>query len=595
MLVKRQLCPYGMVTVAILLATACYFPFPMVWSQTTPETTTSQSEEVPAAAETPVPAPESALLSYEAANPAPDTLTALRSFPEQAQIAVGIPSAVGLLERAVPFAQLFLPEVKLAEEIQLIASDLAVDMEVPNEGGLVGVLAAMGLDSHAGMALFLNLEDVVKTYAEALSQNTVPDTDALAKVKALLVIPVNDPVKAEASLMKLLGELLSGTELIQTDVEGITVKEYAGMGGYFVNDTVLALGNDMDLLASAAKRTNVPAQFQYGSTVCPPDDIHEAAVLFCGDRILPFIDMFKEPMALLEPSMQVLVKAQIERLQKIYQDATAKEPLIITAKVDEKLLEIKSKLNTAVYPGIMDYLGTATPLHWAQRLPERTLAFLSFNFTEEFKNQLSNDYVNYLPEEIRNSPGASQGIMYATNALQLLGGEFTIGVANALAVGYPGIYLITELADTEGAEIFLQMAPQTDYETPYRDIQIKEIQAPLPIPIYFAVVENALIISNDVEGIRGIIDLSKDAKTSGLFETLTPPIPVTMPLYQAFMVKLSLYSDIISPLAAIMGQALPGDLTPIMDTAAGLFENIQIRNGMEDTWSVWSLGASRKP
>lgn len=592
---KRQLRPYGMVTVAILLATACCFPFSIVWSQTATGTDASQPVEVAAPDETTVPASESMPESYEAANPAPDTLTALRYFPEQAQAAVGIPSAAGLMDRIVPFAQLFLPGMNLVEEIELVASDLAVDMEVPNEGGLVGVLAAMGLDSHAGMALFLNLEDVVKTYAEALSQNTVPDTAVLAKIKALLVIPVNDRVKAEASLMKLLGELLSGSELIQTDVEGITIKEYAGMGGYFVNDTVLALGNDMDLLAAAAKRTDVPAQFQYGSTVCPPDDVHETVVLVCGDRILPFIDLFKEPIVSLEPSMQVLVKAQVERLQKIYQDATAKEPLIITAKVDEKLLEIKSKLNTAVYPGIMDYLGTATPLHWAQRLPDRTLTFLSFNFTEEFKNQLSKDYVNYLPEEVRNSPGASQGIMYATNALQLLGGEFTIGVAKALAVGYPGIYLIAELADTEGAEIFLQMAPQSDYETPYRDIQIKEIQAPLPIPIYFAVVGNALIISNDVEGIRGIIDLSKDAKTSGLFETLSPPIPVTMPLYQAFMVKLNLYSDVISPLAAIMGQSLPGDLTPIMDTVAGLFENIQIRNGMENTWSVWSLGASRKP
>jgi len=184
--------------------------------------------------------------------------------------------------------------------------------------------------------------------------------------------------------------------------------------------------------------------------------------------------------------------------------------------------------------------------------------------------------------------------MYAENVLQLFGGEVTIGAANAQSIGYPGIYFITELADAEGSEIFLQMAPQSDYETPYRDVQIKQIQAPLPVAVYFAVVDGALVVSNDVEGMRGIIDLAKDTKTSGLFENLQPPIPVNMPLYQAFMVRLSLYSDVIAPLAAIAGQELPGDITPIIDMAATLFDNLQIRNGMEGAWSVWSFCAARQ-
>ncbi len=593
MQIKSQKYAYVLVTVTVMAAAAFVFPFSTAGGQTPPENEVAQHTEEQASV-APAPAPEPEPQSYEAANPAPDTLAALRYLPEQAQAALGIPSAAGLMERVVPFAQLFLSGIDLAAEIELIASDLATDMEVSNEGGIVGVLAAMGLDSRAGMALFIDMEDVVQAYAEALAQNKVPDSDALSKIKAMLVIPVNDPVKAEASLMKLLGELLSGNELTETVVEGITIKAYAGMGGYFISDAVLALGNDMDMLADAAKRVDSPAQFQYGSTVCPPGDIHEVVALIYGDRILPFVDMFKEQIALLEPSLQVLVKAQVERIRKIYQDAAVREPLIITGKVDEASLEIKSKLNTDLYPGIMEYMGKATPLDWAQRLPERTLSFLSLNFTEEFKKQLTDEYIHYLPEEVRNSPGTSQGIMYAENVLQLFGGEVTIGAANAQSIGYPGIYFITELADAEGSEIFLQMAPQSDYETPYRDVQIKQIQAPLPVAVYFAVVDGALVVSNDVEGMRGIIDLAKDTKTSGLFENLQPPIPVNMPLYQAFMVRLSLYSDVIAPLAAIAGQELPGDITPIIDMAATLFDNLQIRNGMEGAWSVWSFCAARQ-
>ena len=37
---------------------------------------------------------------------------------------LGIPSAAGLMERVVPFAQLFLSGIDLAAEIELIASDL---------------------------------------------------------------------------------------------------------------------------------------------------------------------------------------------------------------------------------------------------------------------------------------------------------------------------------------------------------------------------------------------------------------------------------------------------------------------------------------
>ncbi len=589
MQLKQNKYSYGMVLLMAVLTSACCFPVSGAWSQAVSEVAISPETAEPDAVMQPVPP------SYEPADPAPDTLTALHYLPSQAQVALGIPSAAGLMERVVPFAQLFLKDLNLQEEIDLIASDLAKDMEVSDEGGIVNVLAAMGLDSQAGIAVFVDLEAVFKAYAEAMAQGQAPDGPDYSAIKALVVIPANNPQKAEASLLKLVGEMASGSEVTERQVEGVTVKEYGEMGGYFVNDAVLAVSNDRDMLVDAAKRAQVPTLFQYGSTMCPPDDIHEVVVLMYGDRLLPFVDFFQEQINALDPSIQMLVKAEIERARKTYEGAVAQEPHILTAKVNEAVVELKSKVNTAVYPGFLDYMGMPTPLYWAPRLPDTTLAFLTLNLTEEFKSQLANEYLDYLPDDVRNSPGVSQGIMYVGNALQLLGGEVTLGVATNQNMQYPGVFLITRLSDSEGADVLLQMAPQADFETPYRDIQVKEIQAPLPLPVYFASIADALVISNSVDGIRGLIDLSKDGQTSGLFERLDPPIPVDIPLYQAFMVKLSLYADIVAPLMAITGQSLPGDLVPVLETVTNHFDTIRILNGVQGDWTVGSILASRKP
>ena len=82
-----------------------------------------------------------------------------------------------------------------------------------------------------------------------------------------------------------------------------------------------------------------------------------------------------------------------------------------------------------------------------------------------------------IPEDVRNRPGVSQGIMYGSNALQLFGGEITFG-ASGLGIGFPSVFLMVQLADYEGAQILLRVVPQADYQAPYRDVQLKTLQVP---------------------------------------------------------------------------------------------------------------------
>lgn len=556
-----------------------------------PAGTAVAAETTPAPA--PVPVPAKAVALEQPAGGTPLTLKALQFMPASAQFALGIPAPASLVERVVPFVQQFVPGIDLAAEIDLIAKDLAVDMEVPGEGGLVGVLAAMGFDSRAGMGAFLDLAELAKVVADAAAAGSVPEMPDLTSIKGVLVIPVNDPAKAEASLLKLLGELVSGMEVKEEVVGGATLKAYEGFGGYFVCDTVLALGNNLGLLKGAAERIQSPAQFQYGSAECPADDVHEAAALVYGDRLMPLVELFAEQVSKLEATTQVLLNAQMEKLRQIYSGATAADPVLITCRVGDDAVELKSKIDTEKYPALAQYMGPARPLRWAQLLPLDTKAFLSLNFNEEAKKQITDVYMGSIPEDVRNRPGVSQGIMYGSNALQLFGGEITFG-ASGLGIGFPSVFLMVQLADFEGAQILLRVVPQADYQAPYRDVQLKTLQVPFMVPIYFATVEDALILSNSDEGIRKMIDLVKDGKTSGFFESLNPPIPADTPIYQALVIKPSLYTEVVAPMTSLTGQQLPGEAESIMKVVAAAFEDIRILNEMQGRWSVSRILAVRK-
>ena len=559
----------------------------------TPEVAPTRPVEQPPAI-TGEPARAPLARTYEPAEQVPLTLTALQYLPQEAHVAVGIPPAASLVERVVPFVQKFLPGLDLRKELEHIADDLAADMGVPSEGGIVGVLAEMGLDSHKGMALFMDLEELAEVFADAAAAGEMNDLPDMSSARALVVIPVNNPDKAEASLMKLAGALLSGMSITEEEADGVTIKKAGGLGGYFINDAVLAVSNDMDMLLSAATRTGNPAPFQYGSVHCPPDDIHEAVALVFGDRLLPIMEVFMEEVSKLEPTMQVMLNAQAEKLKQIYDETTATEPLIISLRIDDTLVELKSKVDTEVYPGLLEYMGTATPLRWAQLLPQNTMTFLSLNLTEEFKTQVTDVYLESIPEEVRRRPGISQGLMYGSSAAQLLGGEITVGLTGFEPMDFPSVFVMIQIANTAGAQILLQMAPQANHDEPYRDIQIKSLSFPFPVPVYFAMVTDALILSNSDEGIRRIIDLVRDEQTSGLFEALNPPIAPDTPIYQALVFKPSLYSDVIAPLAPLTDRSLPDTAVYVLETASTLFEDIRVLNEMEGTWSVSRIFGLRK-
>jgi hypothetical protein len=550
------------------------------------------ADGAPAQAEKAAPTSE----SYAPAANAPLTLTALQYMPEKSQLSYGIPGVESLLATVAPLAQeLLQDEMNVSEELGLIARDLAADMGVEESDDLAAVLTAMGLDTGKGIAVFANFDELAEELLESASAGTPPDQmPDISKVKAVAVIPVVDSEKAEASLKKLTGDMLSGVATSEESAGEIVMTVYEGIGAYFVTDTVLALGNDLDMLKEAAAHEGAPALLRYGSESCPPDDIHEAAMLIHGAKIVPLIEKFAGLLENIDPASYMMVQTQMEKMKEMYADS-GDDPLLVTLSVRNDVIELKSKIDSEVYPTMLASMGAAKPLRWAQLLPTNTLAFLSLAFTPEAKQQIKDVYLENLPDEIKNSPGYSQAIQFGMPALDMLGQEITLGITGMDPIDFPSLFLFVELANAMQANILLPMVPQIPEGDPYREVQIKAINFPSPIQFYFAMIEDALILSNSVPGMQSIIDLVKDGKTSGFFESLDPPIAPETPIYQALLLKPQIYGDIVSPLSGLSGQQLPPEVGDIFETVSTLFTDMRFFSEMQDNWLVTRISIIRTP
>lgn len=527
---------------------------------------------------------------------APLTLTALQYMPERAQVSLGVPAVTSLLATVAPFVQeLFQKDMNVTEELGLIAQDLAKDMGVEESEDLAVVLNAMGLDSAQGAAVFANFDELAEVALEAAATETSPAAmPDMSAAKAIVVIPVTDGGKAEASLKKLTGDMLSGVATSEETSGDVVITVYEGVGGYFVTDTVLALGNDIEMLKEAAAHEGAPATLRYGSTTCPPDDVHEAVMLIHGEKFVPLIEKLTGLLEQMDPSAFFMVQMQVDKMKEMYEKSSG-DPLLVSLSIREDVIELKSKIDTESYPTLLETMGAAKPLHWAQLLPENTLAFLSLAFTPEAKQQIKDVYLENLPDEYRNAPYVDQAIQYGTPALDMLGQEITLGITGMEPIDFPTVFLAIELANVMQANVFLPMIPQLPQGDPYRDVQIKAINFPSPIQLYFALVGSALVLSNSDVGIQGIIDLEKDGQTSGLFESLEPPLDSETPVYQALVLKPSLYTDLIDPLASFAGQSLPAEIGDVFETLNVLFSDLRFVSEMDGPWLSTRVSVTRTP
>jgi len=545
-----------------------------------PATPAPEPAEAPPAA----PAPPAPAVDRPAPAFAPVVNDVLKYLPDSAQLAIALPSINGILDKALPFAKRIAPpDVDVEKEYEDIIRDLARDADAPDAKTLKEIAAAKGIDADAPLAVFADFNESFKKAGD----KTEIDLDDLEPPAIAGVLCLKDAAKVEATAKELISPRLdlSGVTAEPVSVGDIAIQAY-GAYGYFIADNKMALGS-LDLVKQVAERFASPASLRYGTADCPATAPDEAAILMRGKqfvsllkRALPALDMLGD-----QPYAEPLLLGQINSLDAMLADSD--DPIVTTISWTKDRFEINSRLDTAAHPGVIPFSGAAAPLRYIQKLPKDTVAMWAFRLTPEYKKQITDVYLKSLPAEMTQNPQFAQGLSIGNQLLTMLGEELALGISGAKD-DFPVLSLMIGLANPEPTKGLLQMLVPMQVSEKHNEVDINQIQAPIPVPISLAFAGDMVLLSNDAEKMKGIIDLAAEDRTTGLLAGMEPPLPADTPRYSAFVLNTSLFSDVLLPLNAIFN-FLPEEAQPIMEQVSSVLRELRFLSEMDSSWMSTKL------
>ncbi len=583
----------------------------------------------PAAAPAPAPAPVSAAAPVPApsAPPAPATprpepafkpITAdvLKYTPANAQLAIALPPLNGTIAKAIPFAKRVAPPaVDIDALVQQAIATLASDLEAADAKTFADIALSKGLSLDAPIAVFADVSGtansaiaaaekakavVEKAKADAAAAATPPapaadgtaapapatpapapepphiDFNDIDYPSVAGILGLSDAAKAEAALKALVAdkpELKEGEPVIVGEVK---INNY-GPVGYFIAGDKLALGS-MDLLKGIAERVAAPLALRYGGADCPATTPDEAAMLLYGERLLPLIEKAL-PLADLTGPAGAMLAGQTEMIKGLLSSQGGEDPLVTTVAWTKDMFEVKTRMDTGTHPGVLAYTGQAAPMKHAQLLPEGTAALLNFRLTPEWKKQMG-EYMKGLPKD---DVQVAQVASFAPQILTLLGEEITLGISG-VKDDAPALFVMVGLANPENTKAFLQMIIPSAQAEVYKETPINNIEGvPTPIPLSITYVGDMMLLTNNVDKMKAVIDLVKDNKTTSMMTGLVPPLDPATPFYSALLVNASLWTDVVAPLNNILN-FMPAEAKPIADQVTSIVREIRMMSEMDGTW-----------
>jgi len=126
------------------------------------------------------------------------------------------------------------------------------------------------------------------------------------------------------------------------------------------------------------------------------------------------------------------------------------------------------------------------------------------------------------------------------------------------------------------------LTPLTPSET-YNGVEISLVAVPAPIPVYIAFPADTMMVSNDLEKLKAIIDLIQSKGTSKFFASMEPAFEANLPRYGALLLKANILSDVIVPLSAFAGGLPPETMTPV-NKITELVREIRATKDMKGNW-----------
>ncbi len=571
---------------------------------------------------------------------APLTLPVLQCMPKQTAVALGVPPLNNLVQTLLPVVDRIAPELDAQGALEGAIADAAIDLGVDAEN-LEELGQGLGIDVNAPIAVFVDLsptvksiEDIQKKLAEAKkareeaeqaeSAEAVEDADAADSgadeadeagdtddfddmeafedaLDDMLVVPaftvvlgITDAATAETTVNDL-GVLYADLDPDAFDnvsAGDVTVKSLgADNFNYFIADNKVVLGNSLDMVANTALSLKEPATLRYGSADCPAGVPNEISLQVYGADFIPALMALAGAFTNEDPTTQALLEKQMGMMAALWEGEGAKDPILVTLGLHDNRVELATRMDTATHPAALTQAGQAQPLRYAPMLSEKTLFFLSLYLTNEMKTMLSDLVIDTIVAQSASDPQVAQGLTMGRQVLQMIGPEITIGLA--AADDFPAASVMIGLQNAEATKGLLQMFVPTMPEETYNNVEIASVVAGIPVPLSIAYLGDMVLVSNSVDEVKRIIDLFTAEKQTELFATLAPPLDPAKPRYSALLLKTSLYTDVIEPLANLFG-ALPEDAGMIAGQVAAIVDELRSVSEMNGTWQASTLSISLK-
>ncbi len=561
-----------------------------------PPPTAKNTPKAPVAAVVPPPVQLAAPTKPPSTDPGPTpvTLASLKLMPEKTQVALGLPPLSDMLAKTLPIAQkIFKQDMNVEEELDGFVREMAGEAGIQYDGGTTNALKAIGVDPDQSGAIFLNFSAIAETAANSLKDLTpggpppVPEFNP-KDVKLVITLPLVDAEKTEGLLTTALA-LAPGMEGPKTeDVGGVKINVYDGpvTAGYFISDKRLVIGTDVDMLKSALAHMTQPATFRYGTAACPAGDGNEFVVMSYGRDFIPVLKQVIATASKMQPAVASMAEAQFSVLEKMFAGETGDDPMLTTISILNDRVELRSRMDTATHPGLLDYVGLAEPLRLAPMLPDDTMAFLSQRINDQTKRIISESAKNALPADVKDGPKGQQIATYVNQGMSLLGDEITLAIGGLGDQQFPSVYLMIAISKPPTAQMLLGLSGPKLIET-YNEAAINQITAvPSPIPLYTTFAGDALVVSNNVAGMKGLIDRAKAKQNSNMFATQQPPLDPASPYYMAFLLRTALYSDVLRPVLQAMTP--PGTVPEHVDGALvelnAIVHDLRVLAQLDGSW-----------
>lgn len=544
------------------------------------------------------------------AQAAPATSEALALMPKEAQVAIALPPIAESLQAYVEFAKKVAPNANIDAELAKVVADLAKDAKVEGAENLPDIFLARGLDPSQAIAVFLDFSKSVAEMGAAEKGGADETKEEASDVEAdgthvgngksgekgndiaemfggrepgepafALVAGVQDAAKVEELVTELAKEVPGLDPAKREEVEQGSLKvSVNGDYAHFTTDKKLVMGNK-DLVLATAAQWEQERKIRYGTSEVPAGE-NEIVALVYGDRLFPVVDKLI-PSLKMDATTKALVSAQVAAYKDAMKSEGEEDPIYITHSVSAGRSDLAIKIDDTTHPGYRKVKGSAQPLRLAPLLPENTLAMLSLRFNEEAKKALAEQILPAIQQS------GEQAAVFAVPAIQMIGDEITIGIA-AAENDFPSAFIMIALAEPDAAKGMLNMLVPSMPAEKYKDEEIKAIAAPIPVPVSMATPGDMVVVSNNIEGLKKIIDLKKDNAKTNMLQSLKDPMNPDTPRYQALVFKSQLLTDVVLPLSAL-GGGLPPDIAPAVNQGSAAVDEIRFVSEQRDNWTVSQL------